>query len=455
MRRATGRWLPRLAILAIGAALAPPVRAAVDLEWRPAVQVVGATDLVEVGCYLVSDNGFDQSVGGVDIVLTWDHEMLALVDSLDPCTAEPCDAGSYDWLQSGMPSDPQLDRLNDDCADDLFCEEIPCSQGCPSETGCNNATGFCNRGSRLFNDGDAFYRAFSRFRPSPSAFATPEGLLVTTFRFRVVRPGVARVRMEATLGGASQTRVVDGEQAGVVVTGTIGPPARVDIESCPAPIVEAIGSRYFAVTPRASIDPVAIRIDGDPSDSAVDCVGLYVNPFGTLVTAPVFRMSDAWGTVLVSDAEIQPSRTYRVQIDCTQTAPGMMSDVVEVTTWIWGDTDANQDVEVADILRVYNGVQGLFEDGAYPESLDLMPCAPDGLVDEADFAAVQSAFSGEPFPCAVACSPGPTIDDLPEFVACLAGPAVAPSGGCECDLTEDGICDLADFAAYQRRFTAP
>lgn len=455
MRCVPGRRLFRLVTLLIGVTSTPPVRAAIDLEWRPLLQTVGVSDIVEVGCYAVSDSSSDQSIGGVDIILTWDHEQLELLGHVDPCTAEPCDPNTYDWLQSGLPPDPDLDRINEDCGDDLFCDSILCEDGCPVETGCNRSTGFCNRGAGLFNDGDAFYRAFSRFRPNPPAIATPEGLLITTFQFRVVNPGIAQVRLEAVFGNASQTRVVDGDQAGVVVTGNLGPPATVEIESCPPPVVVVIGSRYLAVTPGPSIDPVALTIEGDPSDSAVNCLTMFVNPFGTLGTAPVYRSPEAWGTVMVGDLEIQPARTYRIWTDCTQSKSGLMSDVVEVTMWIWGDTDGNQDVEIADILRISNGVQGIFDEGTILENIDLMPCVPDGLINEADFTAVQEAFAGAAFPCPLPCSPGPTIDDLADFVSCLAGPDFAPPGGCDCDLNSDGACDLADYGVLQRIFDAP
>lgn len=149
----------------------------VDLTWKPDTQIARLDGLVEFDLHAVSDGDEPRSVAAMDVVLTWDADQLEFLDVIDN--------GSYDWQFSGFLPDP-LDGLNASLA-----------------------------------DGDAKYTALSRF--GETAYATPEGLLVTTFRFRTLElADESEVVIEVELGKHSVTTVFGGEAPDVDVTGQLG-----------------------------------------------------------------------------------------------------------------------------------------------------------------------------------------------------------------------------------------
>jgi hypothetical protein len=113
----------------------------------------------------------------MDIVITWDPDILSLIEADDD--------GPYPWLLSGFLPDPES-GLNAD-----------------------------------LTDGDAMYTALSNFQKV--ALATPEGLRVTTFRFAALAPAeTTTVAIEVQLGDWAQTVVFGDESPGQVVTGSLG-----------------------------------------------------------------------------------------------------------------------------------------------------------------------------------------------------------------------------------------
>ena len=111
----------------------------VDLEWRPMNQNVVVGEIVEIGLYAVSSDGVsDVTMSVIQVVFEWDPDSLTFLN-ID-------NNGPYDWGASGLPNE--------------FC-------------GINDT----------WTDGDALYLASIPFLADP-ALATPEGLLVTTFRFQ-------------------------------------------------------------------------------------------------------------------------------------------------------------------------------------------------------------------------------------------------------------------------------
>ncbi len=180
-----GRFQPWMLILMTGLAWtgsAPSVRADVHLEWRPGTQQVGVGDYVYIGLYAVSDDGTDQAVGGVDAILSWDPRVLSLLGHENN--------GPYQWMLSWFPDDSGLDGLND-----------------------------------TWSNGNAFYQCLRKAAPNLPAEATPEGLLVTTFVFEAVGPATAtRITLLPESGGDfnTSTRVLDGFNAGIFITGQLG-----------------------------------------------------------------------------------------------------------------------------------------------------------------------------------------------------------------------------------------
>lgn len=118
--------------------VAPHARGNIDLLWEPESQTVNVGDTVQIGLYAVSDDETDQAFGAMQVILAWEPEHLTLTGELAN--------GPYDWLGESGFNFPDPAGLNDTWA-----------------------------------DGDAFYVALANFVRPP--FATPEGLLVTTFEF--------------------------------------------------------------------------------------------------------------------------------------------------------------------------------------------------------------------------------------------------------------------------------
>lgn len=159
------------------------VKAEVNLQWRMKPTKLFVGDIVEVGLYAVSDSELDQSLAGIDVILSWDPNVLELTGLNNN--------GPYIWFASMFLDDSKLAGLNDTWA-----------------------------------DGDALYSALPHAFPSPPAIATPGGLLVTTFVFQAVSTSLSSelsILPEFTGSQATTfTRVVTDDPVGDIITGTLG-----------------------------------------------------------------------------------------------------------------------------------------------------------------------------------------------------------------------------------------
>jgi len=152
----------------------------IDLEWRPDVQTVTEGETVNIGLYAVSDDETDQCIAAMDVILAWDPDYLEL-EGVD-------DNGPYEWLVSGFPDDSGLDGLND-----------------------------------TWLDGDALYTAWAQL--GDPAYATPEGLLVTTFQFEALAKTPVcgtELTIPEEYGQYTKTRIFDCEIPNYDVHGTLG-----------------------------------------------------------------------------------------------------------------------------------------------------------------------------------------------------------------------------------------
>lgn len=177
MYRLSRVWFAALgsfSLVAANAALAGPI----SLEWRPDNQVVTVGSIVNVGLYAVSDDAIDDVISVMDVILEWDPGFLTLqgVDNNGP----------YTWLSSSFPA-AAPGGLNPD-----------------------------------HSDGDALYTARSQFMPSPPAYATPDGLLVTTMQFLALAetPGTILSIPEDHPGGAET--IVVGDISGLDIHSGLG-----------------------------------------------------------------------------------------------------------------------------------------------------------------------------------------------------------------------------------------
>lgn len=165
--------------------------AAVNLQWRISPTKLFVGDTVEVGLYAVSDDGVDQTVAGIDAIVSWDPTVLELTGLINN--------GPHDWLASWFPDDSKLDGLN-----------APFNDGDPTPG----------------NDGDALYQAVLRAAPEPPAIATLEGLLVTTFVFTAINDSFSTeltfLPQPAGENTTTVTRVLTNDPVGMDITGTLG-----------------------------------------------------------------------------------------------------------------------------------------------------------------------------------------------------------------------------------------
>ncbi len=175
------RWAGIVGGLAMSTGLCMPTVQAepnVDLVWaqRPQSVVPGIAFEISLFAQSVRADGLEQRVGAMDVVLTWDPAFVELVGIND--------VGPYEWFQSGFLNDALNDSLS---------------------------------------DGDAKYTALAQFGASSAAVATPEGLLVTNFRFAALAEGdLNSIVIEASLGQGADTRVFGVDYPGHIVTGALG-----------------------------------------------------------------------------------------------------------------------------------------------------------------------------------------------------------------------------------------
>ena len=173
----TKRWLPALlgTLWCTTSALGH-----VNLEFRPTQSDGTPGQVWQVGLYAVSDDQTNQMVRAVQVILEWDPQYLQL-DQANPCINN----GPYPWFMSGFFSDSGADGLNN-----------------------------------TWTDGNAYYQAVGNF--SSPAYATPVGLLITTFQFHLLMHTLGTELHTPSAAGQYTHTEVYGEQPGQNIIGTHG-----------------------------------------------------------------------------------------------------------------------------------------------------------------------------------------------------------------------------------------
>ncbi len=186
----------------------------------------------------------------------------------------------------------------------------------------------------------------------------------------------------------ARTRVIGGISVGLDVTDGLGPPVTVTVSDCQAPTAWADGSRYINIIPAAGVNPVALLVTGESAN--VSCVSMYVGSDGVVRSTPIYKTPAEWASALTyafndpSDPtvhargiEISSAETYSVRADCGPASPGTnLSDPVEATLWLYGDTDNNLDRSITDTVRILDGFQGVFHTIACTSDADCSSVEP-------------------------------------------------------------------------------
>lgn len=180
---------------------------------------------------------------------------------------------------------------------------------------------------------------------------------------------------------------------------------------CSAPAVVSLGSRYFSVTVATGVEPVALRVEGDPNSPNASCVFGYVQADGSLGGSPVFATASSWGTVAVYGPEVIPEARYVVRAECGSEVVSASSGPRATTTWLRGDTDNNLTSDFKDISRVVTGFLGALGTGDPPATVEMVDlagetgisCSVNGSINFRDISAAVRAFLGDPNPCLSIC----------------------------------------------------
>ena len=163
----------------------------VDLRWSVPAGNIVEDDTFTVGLIARSGSLVSEPFSALEAIMKWDPTRISLL-GIDGTQ------DSYEWLSSAFPAvDPQG----------------------------LNAT---------FLDGDALYQALGQFSPSPLPVATTQGLRVTNFTFRALRPGVAQLDLPIEIGAFGRTVVLDDMIPGLDILGTTSP-GSVNIVPIPEP----------------------------------------------------------------------------------------------------------------------------------------------------------------------------------------------------------------------------
>ncbi len=371
---------------------AGPAVAKVNLEFRPAQPTVYLNGVLELGLYAVSDDETDQVVRGLQVILLWDPAYL----ELDP--DQPLlNNGPYPWLMSGFYPDDEADGLNN-----------------------------------TWTDGNAYYQAVGNF--ASLAYATPEGLLVTTFRFNPVEHTEATdIVMPPTYGQYTETQVF-GEEVGEEVTGTLGTArARVRL-----PL-------DWGILGLALLDPMCGLIPGElvevqltvadltePINGVQALIGFDADTLGFVGAVPGDGAGSPWDNALeVFEGAEDGVLTYAVLL-------------------VDGGSAAN--AVVAELIFRYQPPQ------TPAAGVVAMLSEHPPLFTKLTAAATGASIVPELGPPVWLASPGDIntdgvidAEDLIGFAQCVSGPGIPPCCDtcCRVDADADQDVDLVDFAALQ------
>ncbi len=257
-------------LVVVGGRLA---RADVDLSLQPDVVRANTGEVVRLSLIATASSGVDESIAAMDVILQWDPSVLELIGKIDD--------GSYSWLVSGFLDDSGLDGLND-----------------------------------TFEDGDALYTALAQFAPDPPAYATQTGLVVTTFEFRALAPGMTAVEAMASAGARTRTVVYDGFVPGLEVTGSLlGADASVVLGCVPGTVNAAAG-------PIANV----LFVNGSAGDGAGRVAVREGEALWAVILQPPARLKGKW---VVTANEGHPSASTELLLPANVGAfcfPLLLSD---------------------------------------------------------------------------------------------------------------------------------
>lgn len=377
--------------------------AAVALELRPAAQTSRPGDLVDIGLYAVADGGVSEQLSALDVVLTWDPNVMELTQAIR--------AGSQNWMLFGLLPDSQLDGLNDS-----------------------------------LSDGDALFQANS-FSP---ATATTTGLAVATLRFRALQPGTTTVAVVAALGNFSSTKVYAFGGVGVDITGRLGS-TEVTVETAVLTVFDLTfpAGRTGALIVSGEIVGeafgVTVALELRPRSGAVGAM-TFTTPTGPGDT-DIVLLNDPWpgggGTFQEFEADLTGSvmKNGAVMDNGTVVTEPVVFSLSLVSFGVEAAVDALGVWDAAFYEDALPGWEPLVPTTKQAGTITVVPLG-DGDGDEAiglhDYSELEACFSG---------AVGPV--DPPAY-------STGPGSRCAVyDFDDDGDIDEVDYAGFMGLLTGP
>lgn len=348
----------RCAAVAFGIAIiilcAGSVWAGVDLELRPVSPIVHVGETVEIGLYAVSGDGSIWKMAALDAIISYNPMKLGFIDITS--------AGApYQWLVSGFMT--------------------------PTPDGINNS----------LYDGTMLYTAWSQMGQSNAATVTPQGLLVTTFRFTAAAPANREYVYILPTWGLSETVVLDGTVPNLDITGLLyGAEIRIlptaafslvsEMKSLPdgtlvevnGPVVtRTFGNMFYVEDASRACGMRVDRISGD-----IPAEGTVPNIIGELRTIE--------GEKVIADAQITAGNAAEIPsplgMNSRAAAVGLSAQGLLVTMWGRADVPAPASDEFiisdspASRMRVKLYGQSAPSDGEYVKVTGVLGADAEGQV---------------------------------------------------------------------------
>ncbi len=167
------------------------------------------------------------------------------------------------------------------------------------------------------------------------------------------------------------------------------------------PAVEAVGCRYFSVTPSISTNFNEDKFVMAVFHQADETILGFIQEEGSLGPVPVEKTAQEWGTVHVSGASVIPNQEFLVS-GTFLNGVAVTFDIGSALTWHWGDVTGDNVVNLNDILKVLqdfacSNCSGILSSDLVGGS-GVANSSPDGIVNLSDILAVLLAFGGQQFP---------------------------------------------------------
>jgi hypothetical protein len=191
---------------------------------------------------------------------------------------------------------------------------------------------------------------------------------------------------------------------------------------CDAPVVEAAGSRYLAVSlrPEGSATPQAIVVKANCPEGVARYVGaiepfLIEGPTGPVANAGILKDDPAealfltaaeWGDpVYVTGVYVAPETEFEIKADCGSLSAPALSASAYATTWLFGEVERDYVLNMADIQFMIKAFELNYDSHPTLANTDVEgeDCEPNRTVNFSDIQLAILDFEGGSYGCPMEC----------------------------------------------------